>query len=262
MSFPDEGAKQPSKRELKKLAKKQAIKEHKEQAKQDKVLHKQEGREEIKSKDDKHPEKNIDEEEKKADNVIKPSEGKKDKKSKQQNPSKKQSEQPKKEAKVEPVSQLDIRIGKITKIWRHPESDNLYWEEIDIGDEKPRQIASGLQQFVPIEQMENALVLVLANLKPRKLGGFESQGMVLMAGNNDYTYFELPVIPEGCKPGDKVSIKGYDRNPKDVLNQKKFEALAGDLRVDENGIAKYKDAEFVTDKGIIVSTGVRNGKIS
>ena len=157
-----------------------------------------------------------------------------------------------------------LELEKITKVWKHPDSEKLYWEEIDTGDEKPRQIASGLQQFIPIEQMENALVLVLTNLKPKKLAGFESQGMVLTAGNHDHTVIELLVPPEGSKPGDKVTIKGFNRDPPDVLNPKKgiFEAVAGDLRVDENGIAKFKDAEFITDKGIVVSTGIRNGKIS
>ena len=159
---------------------------------------------------------------------------------------------------------LILELEKITKVWKHPDSEKLYWEEIDTGDEKPRQIASGLQQFIPIEQMENALVLVLTNLKPKKLAGFESQGMVLTAGNHDHTVIELLVPPEGSKPGDKVTIKGFNRDPPDVLNPKKgiFEAVAGDLRVDENGIAKFKDAEFITDKGIVVSTGIRNGKIS
>lgn len=52
---------------------------------------------------------------------------------------------------------------------QHPESEKLYCEEINIGGEV-RQIASGLQAFVPIEDM-SGLVLVLTNLKGRKLAG-------------------------------------------------------------------------------------------
>lgn len=188
---------------------------------------------------------------------------KKEKKPKQQNPPKNKAPQ-KKEELGEPITQLDIKIGRITKVWKHPDSEKLYCEEIDVGEEKPRQIASGLQQFIPIENMENAMVVVLANLKAKKLAGFLSQGMVLTAGNAEHTVIELLVPPEGSQPGDKVTIKGFDRNPPEVLNPKKmiFEAVAGDLRVDENGIAKFKDAEFVTEKGVVVSTGIRDGKIS
>ena len=194
---------------------------------------------------------------------AKESKGKKEKKPKQQNPPKNKAPQ-KKEELGEPITQLDIRIGRITKVWKHPDSEKLWCEEIDIGEETPRQIASGLQQFIPLEKMENAMVVVLANLKAKKLAGFLSQGMVLTAGNAEHTVIELLVPPEGSQPGDKVTIKGFERNPPEVLNPKKmiFEAVAGDLRVDENGIAKYKDAEFVTEKGIVVSTGIRDGKIS
>jgi tRNA-binding EMAP/Myf-like protein len=47
------------------------------------------------------------------------------------------------------------------------------------GEEKPRTIVSGLADFVPIEEMENRLVVVLCNLKPAKLKGVMSAGMVL-----------------------------------------------------------------------------------
>lgn len=81
--------------------------------------------------------------------------------------------------------QVDIRVGKIVEVWKHPESENLYCEKIDIGTEV-RQIASGLQKFVPIENM-SGLVIVMANLKGRKLAGFESNGMVVCASNGDHT---------------------------------------------------------------------------
>ena len=72
---------------------------------------------------------------------------------------------------------MDIRVGKLLEVWPHPESDKLYVEKIDLGEGTPRQILSGLRQNIPIENM-NGLVIVLANLKPRKLAGMESNGMV------------------------------------------------------------------------------------
>ena len=72
---------------------------------------------------------------------------------------------------------------------KHPNSEKLYCEKIDLGDEV-REIASGVQKEISIENM-SGLVLVASNLKPRKLGGFQSNGMVLMASNSDHTIIEL-----------------------------------------------------------------------
>lgn len=78
-------------------------------------------------------------------------------------------------------ARLDIRVGKIVEISRHPDADSLYVEKIDVGEEKPRTVVSGLVNFIPIEEMQNRLVVVLCNLKPAKMRGIESQGMVLCA---------------------------------------------------------------------------------
>lgn len=46
---------------------------------------------------------------------------------------------------------------------------------IDVGEANPRQVVSGLVKYIPIEQMQGRMVVVLANLKPNKLRGVESQ---------------------------------------------------------------------------------------
>lgn len=61
----------------------------------------------------------------------------------------------------------------------HPDADTLYVEKIDLGEAEPRTIVSGLAKFVPIEEMKDRLVTVLCNLKPAKMRGVESKGMVL-----------------------------------------------------------------------------------
>lgn len=78
-------------------------------------------------------------------------------------------------------SRLDIRIGKIVEVSKHPDADALYVEKIDLGEEKPRTIVSGLVNFIPIEEMKDRMVVVLCNLKAAKMRGIESQGMVLCA---------------------------------------------------------------------------------
>jgi hypothetical protein len=47
------------------------------------------------------------------------------------------------------VGLLDIRVGRVLKAWRHPEVDTLYVEEVDVGEEEPRIICSGLVSYLP-----------------------------------------------------------------------------------------------------------------
>ena len=51
------------------------------------------------------------------------------------------------------VSRLDMRIGQIVAVKRHADADTLYVEEVDLGEEKPRTIVSGLVKHVPIEEV-------------------------------------------------------------------------------------------------------------
>ena len=92
---------------------------------------------------------------------------------------------------------VNMKVGKVMKISKHPDSTKLYVEEIDIGGEV-RQIATGLQEFVPMEEIDQQLVVVFTNLKSKKLGGYPSHGMVLCASNSDRTSFELLKPPQGA----------------------------------------------------------------
>lgn len=74
---------------------------------------------------------------------------------------------------------LDIRVGRVVDVSKHPDADTLYVEKIDLGESEPRTVVSGLAKFVPIEEMQGRLVTVLCNLKPAKMRGVESKGMVL-----------------------------------------------------------------------------------
>lgn len=74
---------------------------------------------------------------------------------------------------------LDIRVGRVVEVSKHPDADTLYVERIDVGEAEPRTVVSGLAKFVPIEEMLNRSVVVLCNLKPAKMRGVESKGMVL-----------------------------------------------------------------------------------
>lgn len=151
-------------------------------------------------------------------------------------------------APTENPNALDIRVGRLVKVWPHPEAEKLYCEEIDCGEESgPRQIASGLRQFYSAaSELEGRMVLVLANLKPRKLVGFASNGMVLCASNTEHTQVKLVEPPAHAKVGYRVVFPGFSTEsmpltPAQVQKKKVFEALAAGLKTDSQGRCMFKD---------------------
>ena len=67
------------------------------------------------------------------------------------------------------ICKLEFKVGKITKVWAHPDADRLYCEQIDCGEETPREIASGLREHYTEEEMMGRRLLVVSNLKVRIL---------------------------------------------------------------------------------------------
>merc|ERR1712184_45964 len=168
-------------------------------------------------------------------------------------------------------SRLDIRIGRIVEVSKHPDAESLYVEKIDLNEEGGnRTIVSGLVDYVPIDQMENRLVVVLCNLKPAKLKGIESKGMVLCASvtNDDDTKSVEPLVaPEGAIPGDIVYVEGYEaEQPDEQLNPKKkvWEKLAVDLKTsnDDKCQAQWQGNPLVIiGKGDIRAPSLRGAPI-
>lgn len=146
---------------------------------------------------------------------------------------------------------LDIRVGKVTSAKKHPDADTLYALEIDVGEEAPRTVISGLANFVPLEEMNNRLVAVLCNLKPSKMRGIESKGMVLCTSNADHTVVEPIIIPADTQPGERISFEGYSGSPDEQLNPKKkvWEKLQADLKTNASGEAVWKDSFMLTANG-------------
>lgn len=74
-----------------------------------------------------------------------------------------------------------MMVSGISLALQHPDADSLYLEKIDVGEPEPRTVVSGLVAYVPQEDLQDRLVLVLCNLKPQKMRGIESQAMLLCA---------------------------------------------------------------------------------
>jgi len=185
-----------------------------------------------------------------ADDKKKARKEKKEKKAKKEPP----------KAKVEEItiSRLDIGIGKVLEIKRHPNADTLYVEKIDLGNGDIREVVSGLVNFIKEEDINQKTVVILKNLKPIAMRGIKSHAMVLCACNAEHDKVELLVPPEGSKPGDKVYFEGYEGEPDAQLNPKKkvFESLQVDFTTTDDLVATWKGIPFRTDKGVIKSSSL------
>ncbi|KAI3916567.1 hypothetical protein MKW98_026309 [Papaver atlanticum] len=161
------------------------------------------------------------------------------------------------------ISRLDIRVGLITKVMRHPDADSLYVEEIDVGEATPRTVVSGLVKFIPIEEMENRKVCVLCNLKPATMRGIKSHAMVLAASNEDHSKVELVDPPCSAAVGERVTFPGFEGLPDEVLNPKKkvWETLQVDLKTDAELVARYKDIPLTTSAGVCKVLSISSGAI-
>ncbi len=82
---------------------------------------------------------------------------------------------------IEDFLKVELRVGEIKVAERIPKADKLLRFEIDLGEEKPRQILAGLAEYYEPEKLVGRKVVVVANLKPRKMRGLESQGMICAA---------------------------------------------------------------------------------
>lgn len=161
-------------------------------------------------------------------------------------------------------SKFDMRVGKIVEVNKHPDAESLYVEKIDIGEPEPRTIVSGLVKYVPIEEMQNRMVVVLANLKPASMRGVKSAGMVLCASVSEPAVIEPLQPPPGSKPGDRIMAEGYEGEADPVLNTKKSDALTKMLegfRTDGSLKATWKNSVLHTSNGPVTVATLKNAPI-
>ncbi len=113
---------------------------------------------------------------------------------------------------IDDVKKLDVRVGKIVSVEIVEGADKLYKFMVDVGlkpsadgsaEEKDiRQILSAIREYFPEgESLVGRSLLFVVNLEPRKLRGFESQGMLLAVGD-DRPIFLVP--DEEVLPGSKM----------------------------------------------------------
>lgn len=105
---------------------------------------------------------------------------------------------------IDDFTKVEIRAGKILKVEAIPESNKLLKLEVDFGEEKPRQVLSGIAKHFPdVTALAGRTVGFVTNLEPRAILGLESQAMILAVSTEDGCFSLLSIDP-AIKPGTKV----------------------------------------------------------
>lgn len=107
--------------------------------------------------------------------------------------------------KYDDFSKLDLRVGTIEKIEDVEGADKLLKLEVNLGKEIGlRTILAGIKKYYSKDELKGKQIIVIANLEPRKMKGFESQGMLLAAFSSDETKVILLSPEKGIENGSKV----------------------------------------------------------
>lgn len=151
-------------------------------------------------------------------------------------------------APVEDVLRIELRVGVVLSAEKHPDADSLYVEKVDCGDATgPRTIISGLAKFIPLDALIGKKVVVVCNLKPSKMRGIMSEGMLLAAsgGADGDEVVELLEAPKEAIVGELLSIEGLPPSTPDTQLKSKsaldaWKRVASLLATDGDRVGTYK----------------------
>jgi tRNA-binding EMAP/Myf-like protein len=182
---------------------------------------------------------------------------------------------------------IDLRVGHILRAINHPNADSLYVSTIAMGDPEGtehtqvdeetgkvvRTVCSGLNGLVPLAEMQDRKVIVVANLKPVNMRSIKSAAMVLAASppappdadpHAADRVVELVIPPEGAEAGDAVYFEGWEygegKGPEKQLNPKKkqWEAIQPGFFTSEELVVGFDAGKSEVEgekKGMLVVEG-------
>lgn len=92
--------------------------------------------------------------------------------------------EPKEQITIDDFDKVELRVAKVLEAEKHPKADRLLVLQLQVGNER-RQVVSGIAAYYKPEELVGKTVMLVANLKPVKLRGIESHGMILAASNDE-----------------------------------------------------------------------------
>ena len=167
------------------------------------------------------------------------------------------------------LERVELLVGVIASVVPHPDPafSKLWMEQIDVGEAAPRTVLSGLRAAYPdAGDLVGRRVVVVANLKPRAMGGVESAGMVLCAG--DGTRTEL-ITPPPCPAGTRLTCAGYSAASAptgEVVNPSKkgnpWSVVAEGLATNSDAVACYKGVPLLAGGEPVLAGGLAASRIA
>ncbi|MFP4484280.1 MAG: methionine--tRNA ligase [Spirochaetaceae bacterium] len=164
--------------------------------------------------------------------------------------------------------QVDLRAARILEVERHPKADKLYIEKIDDGSGETRQIVSGLVPYYSEEDLQGKTIVLVHNLKPAKLRGVKSEGM-LLAADGEYQGEQLVdvlFLDDSVQPGTRVVAKGYEPPGYETGEPEE----PGRIDIDtffsiplavEEGTVKVGEAPLTVDGAVVAAPRVLRGSV-
>ncbi|MEX0920712.1 MAG: methionine--tRNA ligase subunit beta [Candidatus Pacearchaeota archaeon] len=102
-------------------------------------------------------------------------------------------------------TKLDLKVAEVKQVEDIESADKLYKIRLDVGELGERIVCAGLKEFYSKEDLEGKKVIYFSNLKPRKLMGIESQGMLLAASTKDHKKVVLICPEKDIDNGSSIS---------------------------------------------------------
>ena len=99
---------------------------------------------------------------------------------------------------------IDLRVAEIIDIEEIENADKLWKLTLDVGELGERTICAGIKQFYSKDELKGKKIIYFSNLKPRKLKGIESQGMLLAASNEDHSKVVLIAPESDIETGSRI----------------------------------------------------------
>jgi aminoacyl tRNA synthase complex-interacting multifunctional protein 1 len=160
------------------------------------------------------------------------------------------------------IGRVDVRVGQVKAVSKHPTVDTMYVTEIDVGTGSIPVVTGVATYFTP-EQLLNKKVCVIVNLGSAPCKGVESAGRMLCATSPDGKTKELLEAPPAAKVGESLTWPGVVNAFDDPVSSKNFSKLQKELTTNAERQAVYRGTfPFTSSGGIITLPTIANGTIA
>ena len=152
-----------------------------------------------------------------------------------------------------------MKVAKIISVNDHPDADKLIVLKISLGTEQ-RQIVAGIKENYSNEELKSRNIVVVTNLRPAKLRGIESNGMLLAAVEEKEGKEIVKLLSaEKSSAGDDVFVEGIKKEPKACVEFSEFREI--EMKTDANDHVLYNGKLLRTEKEKITVEGIGRGAL-